>query len=286
LQAFLKRKALFLPDNFKKMKKTIIVFVCMFLGAVTFAQKNFEGEIIYKLHANGEDKPDAELKILFGHNKLKLRFKEKEKYDRDELLVVLDSAAYYTLNTENKTYTKKPLQLRRPLKEAQAKNIGGYATTAVPLEGNNLNTLLGSFVAGGTSVFYVADSLFYAIPSAFEGNPVLLAIQKNRIVLGAEIVMQSGMYETYDTTKKQTTITAEAINIKPVLYDETVFIIPGNYVDSKNNLYDYAATDTATVTVDSAAVTAPYQLKKTVKKPVKPAKKKAASQPAAIRRKQ
>lgn len=266
------------------MKKIIAALLGILTCSALTAQKNFEGEITYKLHASGEDKPDAELKILFGTNALKLRFKERENYEGNELLVLFDSAAQYTLNPDNRTYKKKALVLKQAVTFSPAKTIAGYSTTGVPQEGNSLGQLLGSFMMMGNSVFYVADTLFYHIPQKFGPNPVLSAIQQNKIVLGAEIMMQSGFYETGDTARYKTIITADAIEVKPMHFDDTVFVIPSGYTDSKYTETEIRMADSAAVAVDTAVI--PKPVKKGVKKPSKPTGKKPVSQPAAIRRKQ
>ncbi len=266
------------------MKKIIPALCCILSFTTLNAQKNFEGEITYKLHATAEDKPDAELKVLFGTNAIKIRFKEKETYDSNELLVLFDSAAQYNISPESNTYKKKALILKQPAAFSPAKTIAGYHTTGVLQESNSLGQLLGSFMMMSNSVFYVADSLHYTVPAQFGPNPVFASVQNNKIVLGAEIVMQSGFEESADTLRYKTVITAEAIDIKPMHFDNNIFSIPAGYVESKYTQTEMPVMDTAAVAVDTAVISKP--LKKTAKKPVKPAGKKTSSPPAAIRRKQ
>jgi hypothetical protein len=92
------------------MRSLILMLVTLCITSAAIAQKDFRGEIIYKLHASGDNKPDAELKVLFGNNKLKLQFKEKETYEDDALVVLLDSGATYTVKPSDKTYKKKHYQ--------------------------------------------------------------------------------------------------------------------------------------------------------------------------------
>lgn len=266
------------------MKRTIAVIACLIIAGAAPAQKNFEGEITYKLHASAEDKPDAELKILFGPKAMKLRFKEKEDYDKNELLVLFDSAAQYTLNTENKTYKKRILTLRNEPSFIKNKNIAGYSTTGILNERNSISQLASEFMSIGNSIFYLADSLYYAIPSYFGPDPVLSAIQNNKIVLGAEITMQTSTYEIADAGKDKNIITAEATEVKPMYFDNNIFSLPADYTSNINSTYDEPVLDSAMAVMDTVAI--PKPIKKGVKKPARPAPEKTGSQPAAIRRKQ
>lgn len=266
------------------MKRTITVIACLIIVGAALAQKNFEGEITYKLHATAEDKPDAELKILFGPKAMKLRFKEKEDYDKNELLVLFDSAAQYTLNTENKTYKKRILTLRSEPSFIKNKNIAGYSTTGIINERNSISQLASEFMTMGNSIFYLADTLYYTIHSYFGPDPVLSAIQNNKIVLGAEIMMQTGTYEMTDASKNKNIITAEAIEVKPMHFADNMFSLPADYTSNINSTYEEPVADSAMAVMDTVA--APKPIKKSVKKPAKPVEKKTNNQPAAIRRKQ
>ncbi|MFN8252877.1 MAG: hypothetical protein U0V75_13490 [Ferruginibacter sp.] len=266
------------------MKNILLLFIAVLITGTAAAQKNFEGEITHRLHASAEDKPDAELKVLFGPHALRLRFKEKELYDKDEVIVLFDSAAYYTLLTATKTYKKKALSLKPELAYQKNKTIAGYSTTAFLEESNSLNQLLGGYMMMHSSVFYLADSLQYEIPPGFGGNPVFSAVHNNKIVLGATIVMQAGFSEAADGDKNKITLTAEAIDIKPMHFPDSLFTIPADYSDGKNAVSDNAVYDTTYAAVDTAIIEKP--VKKAAKKPVKPTGKKAGNQPAAIRRKQ
>src|SRR5690348_11780191 len=92
------------------MRPLLVMLFTLCIASSAIAQKDFRGQIIYKLHASGDNKPDAELKVLFGNNKLKLQFKEKETYEDDALVVMLDSGATYTVKPLDKTYKKKALK--------------------------------------------------------------------------------------------------------------------------------------------------------------------------------
>ena len=224
------------------MKKFLILLISFFIIVSVNAQKNFQGEITYRLHASNEDKGDAELKILFGVNKLKLRFKEKEEYEKEDLLVLLDSAAMFTVNKETKTYTKKPLNVNTPAsKQFSKKSFAGYSSTPLIQENNGLGNILGGLMGTSDIVFYLADSLYYNIPAAFIGNQELIAIQKNKIVLGAEINIKNPYNDSEDSSsKKANLITVEAIEIIPMIINESEFSIPADYVDRKSTSYTTA----------------------------------------------
>lgn len=271
------------------MKKIILFLTTFFVTHIIYAQKNFEGEITYSLHASTGDKPDAILKIYFGTNKIKLRFKEKEDFDKEEIIVLLDSAIKYIVNTDARTFRKKMLRINSKATEFQKKPIMGYTTTPVRNESNGLESLFGGSMQSSNVVFYVADSLYYSMPAIFEGNAELLAIQKNKIVLRADISFNKGAYESSDSTLKDDLVTAEAIDIKSTKVNEEEFTIPADYVSRTNNDYEVTLAATATVEVPVAVDTTVIQYpakKKVTQKPSKSNSTKNSTKPAAIRKKE
>lgn len=273
------------------MKSLLAILLFVFAAAVANAQKNFQGEITYRLHASTGDKEDAGLKILFGANKLKLRFREKEEYEKEELIVLLDSAATFTVNREAKTYNKKMLLVNTPsTKQFSKRSFAGYLSTPLVPENNGLGNILGGLIGKSDVVFYLADSLYYTIPAAFAGNQELIAIQKNKIVLGAEINFTDRFFEAEDsTTQKSSLITVEAIEIKPMVIDEAEFAIPADYVDRKSIVYapveDSLEVKGSETVLDTVAV-APPSVKIVPKKPVKPGKTKTTTKPNGLKRKE
>lgn len=152
------------------MKRFYLFVTAVLLCMLVSAQKNFEGSVTYRLHSSTGDKPDAELKILFGDKKLKLLFKEKEEYDKKALVVLLDSAAAYALDPDNKTYRKTTLTLTAPAGNPVKKQINGYSTTSFKPENTGLSGLLGGMLGTSNVVFYVADSLHFLYPGSFCGQ--------------------------------------------------------------------------------------------------------------------
>jgi hypothetical protein len=247
------------------------------------AQKDFEGSVIYKLHSGAGEKQDAELTVLFGNRKLKMLFKEKEAYDKNVLVVFLDSAIAYNVNFEEKTFRKNTLILNAPVQKPEKKMIKGYSTFPLRPENTGIGNLLGGMASTSSIVFYVADSLHYYIPTAFTGNKEVLMIQQNKIVLGAEIQINNLYSE--DSASKNNIITAEAIEIKPMTINESEFLIPADFADRKDMTYTESLDSTVAV-VDTVAVAPPPPAKKAVKKkPVKPSQPKSKSTPKAAIRK-
>lgn len=267
------------------MKQLFLILTILFFSGIVSAQKNFEGIITYRLHATTGDKPDAELKVLFGIKKLKLLFKEKDEYDAEALVVLLDSASVYNVNVKEKTFKKTTLTLTSPGKRPEKKLINGYTTTPFMPENTGLGNLLGGMLGSSSVIFYIADSLHYTIPAAFIGNKELLVIQKNKIVLGAEIEIVSPFREFADSASKgNNMVTAEAIEIKPMAINENEFFIPAGFVDRKDMVYP---VEDSVVMVDTFAVPPPPPAIEPVKKkPVKPAPPKSKSTPKAAIRKE
>ena len=255
------------------MKRIILLLLTLFMANFITAQQNFQGVITYNLHESIKNKPDAILKIYFGTNKIKMRFKEKEDYDKEEIIVLLDSAAKYIVNTETKTYRKKILSVSIP-KQYQKKIIEGYNTTLFKNENNGLESLFGGSMEKTNVVFYLADSLYYTIPAAFADNAELVAIQKNKIVLGADIEFKAGAYDVSDSSIKDDVIKVEAIEIKPMKISDDEFNIPADYVSKMNNDYE-PLTDSIAVDkmpVEDTAVIKYPEKRNAAKKPVKPNK--------------
>ncbi len=268
------------------MKQLFLIVSTLFISSIVTAQKNFEGSVTYRLHVSTGDKPDAELKVLFGIRKLKLLFKENETYDKDALIVLLDSATVYTVNFSEKTFKKSTLTLTSPAQKPEKKLINGYSTTPFMPENTGLGNLLGGMLGSSSVIFYVADSLHYTIPAAFIGNKELLIVQKNKIVLGAEIQIVSPFNEFADNASKGPNIvTAEAVDIRPMAINESEFFIPADFVDRKDMVYP---VEDSVVMVDTFSVPPPPPVVKPVKKkPAKPAPPKSTSSPkAAIRKEQ
>lgn len=268
------------------MKQFFLIVITFFISGIISAQKNFEGTITYRLHANTGDKPDAELKVLFGVKKLKLLFKEKDEYEAEALVVLLDSALVYKINMTEKTFKKTTLTLTAPGKKIEKKLINGYSTTPFLPENTGLGNLLGGMLGSSNVIFYVADSLHYPIPAAFIGNKELLVIQKNKIVLGAEIQLVSSFNEFADNASKENNIiTAEAIEIKTMSISENEFFIPADFVDRKDMVYP-VYEDTVAVADTVAVVPSPPAVKPAKKKPLKPVTPKSGSTPKAAIRKE
>jgi len=272
------------------MKQLLVIILTLTSINFARAQKNFEGTITYRLHASTGDKPDAELKVLFGQKKIKLMFKEKEEYDQDALIVNLDSATVYNVNFEDKTFRRNILVLSNPAQKPARTNINGYTVSAFQPESTGLGSLLGGMRGTSKVTFYLADSLHYFIPAAFAGNKELLIVQKNRIVLGAEIELNNVFSDSFgefsDSVKNNNLITAEAVEIKTGQVDENEFIIPADFTDRKDWI-DPVTVDTAAFAVDTAVIITPQKVEKK-KKPVKPAapKSKTAGTGKAIKPKE
>jgi len=274
----------------RNMKKIILILLTLFSFAFVHAQKNFQGEITYRLHVSNDSKGDATLKILFGDQKIKILFREKETYDKDAVIVLLDSGASFVLNTEAKTYKKKMMVVDSTTKSAEKRSIAGYNTTPLFHEDSGLEKFLGGFIKTSNVVFYLADSLFYTVPTRFEGNPELVTIRKNRIILGAEITISNEYSNNYDSlSRKSSLISVEATDIKAMPISDDAFRIPADYVDYKTigTTETEPKYDSVTVEplVDTTVVTYPSK-KGSTKKPAGPNRSKNATKPAADKRKE
>jgi hypothetical protein len=255
------------------------------ISSFTIAQNNFRGEIIYRLHASN-DKQDAELKVLFGNNKLKIQFKEKEEYAADALIVLLDSGATYNLKPQDKTFKKKKLMLNSPAENVTTRTIMGFSTTAISPENNGMSGLLGGVFGSSRTLFFVSDSLHYFIPEQYKGNMEFVMVQKNKIVLGAEIHISNPYNDEGDSSNTKNIITAEAISIKPMAVNDNDFAIPADftaYIPATDTITTMADTTMAMMDTTAFVPKVPAVKKKA---PVKKAPaKKTTAKPKAVGRK-
>jgi hypothetical protein len=189
-----------------------VVFVLL-LNTVQ-AQQVFQGSIVYTLHVP-QEKNDAELLIMYGPNKIKVKFKEKADYDKTYLLIDLDSSKFFIVNNEEKAFQIKKLTEKISEENLASKTIAGHLTTPVSITSA---TGLGSiFGVSGTTVLFTASDLYYPVPKKHVGAPELTMIQNDHIVLGAEIKMGSpGMSDKVpDSILQQMKVSIEATKITP-----------------------------------------------------------------------
>jgi len=268
------------------MKQLCLIICTLCLVQFANAQKNFEGTVTYRLHSGAGDKKDAELKVLFGVRKIKLLFKEDVEYNKEALIIFVDSAMAYTVDFSDKTYKRRALNLATPPKKTENKIIAGYSTISYqPNTNNGLGDLLGGYMGASSAVYYLADSLFYDIPDIYAGTKELIMIQQHKIALGAEVELRFRDYGITDdsVSKKINLVTAEAIEVKPMAIAETEFLIPADFTVKKDMVYPPAEEPAAAIDT----VAAPVPAKKSVKKKsAKPASPKSKSTPKAARRKE
>ncbi len=274
------------------MKQLLFVLAVLLGITSTYAQKNFEGKVVYLLEADKDEKR-PELTVLFAPGKVKLTFKENEEPDEKYVLVLLDSGKVYTINTATKQYKQKKLQVAEvagsytPVK----KSIAGYATTSAKQPQGGLGSMLGGFISFRNMVFDVADSLLFDVPAKFLNNPELMMISGNHIVLGAQMSMGSPFVEAeVDDEKEREKMTknilASATAVTPMSFTADEFAIPAGYELEVRKPYEMPAADTAMVMYDTPMVAVDSAVKyvpakKPAKKPVKKPTKKAPIKSAA-----
>ncbi len=110
-------------------------------------------------------------------------------------------------------------------------------------------------------------------------------VQKNKIVLGAEISIRSGYNEMPDDNiKPGNLITVEAIEIRPAIISEDEFRISRDYVNRDSMGYEAVEDTSVLMVIDTTAVPSPPQ-KKAGKQPLKPNKPKSPQKSSAVKRK-
>src|SRR5258706_9611228 len=99
-----------------------------------YAQKPFEGTIVYRLHATDKD-DDGQLTILFGKNGVKLKMTDKTGEQKEQLLIRLDSGKLFTLDTQEKTFKAKRLAEKQKV-DLAGKTIAGFHAKAFDVAGD------------------------------------------------------------------------------------------------------------------------------------------------------
>jgi hypothetical protein len=255
-------------------------FVLGFLFFIqqAFTQQPFQGTIVYNLKATGEKK-EAELTAMFGVNKIKLKFKDKEVYDKEYVIIDFDSGKLFNLNTEQKNYKTTVISTVEN-EMAKPKLIAGYNTTPVQSTASGPFGMLGQLI-GGASTFYVANDLIFPLDPKYSANSNLIIINNNKIVLGATIKVRSPFSDGFDEmdTSNKVVITAEAIKIDKTPVPIQEFIIPADYVAKKKSEF---SMDDAVAPFDStdAVKDEPMEMD-SVAAPVKKPTAKPKSKPTA-----
>lgn len=232
--------------------KLIFALAFVLLLNNTQAQQVFQGSITYTIKAP-QEKSDAELLIMYGPNKIKLKFKDKEDYDKTYLIVDLDSSKFYTVNGDAKTFESRKLAETNTELVATSKTIAGYNTTPVNLANSGLSTL--GFSGSGT--FFAAPDLYYPVPQKHASIPELIMIQNNHIVLGAELKMMipaMGGSQIPDSIADKMKININATKVTPQNIDIAEFTIPNDFTLQSKSSFSIQDIEDSTVMLDTTAV--------------------------------
>lgn len=240
--------------------RQILIIATLLFSTVLFAQQSFEGTIKYILRSPTE-KEDAQLNIAFSNNQIKIHTIEFGKLNRTDhyVLVNLDSGKVYTVNPERRTYSSYKLSQRIPATEVPpVKTIAGYSAIGQLYNEDGINSIFGSILSNKT-IFYTAENLHFSIPEKFSGNYELMMVQKDKIVLGAEIHISPKMWgfnrmteEENDSASGKSVVIIEATEVVAKKMEASDFLIPEGF--TKNKPYTYS-TD-STMMMDSVTVTA------------------------------
>ncbi|MBI5371495.1 MAG: hypothetical protein HZA79_05655 [Sphingobacteriales bacterium] len=276
--------------------KSITLTACFLLSTFFInAQQDFEGMIRYKASPEKDlsrenSNPDSlEITILFSRGKI--RIVNTMNSEKDDILVLIDSAKSYTLDKKRKTFGVKRLRENRPPETLLPLTIAGYACSPV-----RINAWM---PFGGADVsLWFADSLFFQIPEKYEGNDELLMIRKGHIMLKA-VIRENNYSRRYMDSD---TVTADpgdhtfiliATEILPGAVKPEDFLIPPGFTKAG---YPYYPVDTAAsypdsvVAISDTLIPKPAPVKKLVpakKIPIpekKPAETKVKSGGGALRK--
>lgn len=242
----------------------------------TNSQQVFEGSIIYQYHVP-QIKDAPKVKVLFGPNKIKIEFKREEGYDRNYMLIDLDSEKIFTVNTDSKTFFASKLMATNSKQTSISKTIAGYVTSSVYLNGSPFGGG-GMFGPGASNpvILFPASELYYPIPEKFAGSPALVMIQNNHIVLSAEEILGGIFDEMPDSLQQKTSIAVEAVKVVPQPLSIVEFSIPPDFKKlSLQNIKESEVTLGTVYALDSSEkVLPPPQVKMKSKSKTKPSSPK------------
>jgi hypothetical protein len=236
------------------MKKFYLLFASFLLAASLQAQTPFEGIITYKLKGITDHGDEAELKVYFGKNVLRLKFRDKEFFDKEELVVKIDSGKTYTLNTKAKTYFGRPLFRAKPaVVKADEKTIAGYKTQAGESMAFSISSVLGERFRANQVVAYTAPDLYFPVPDSLRINPEFLVIHDNHIALRLEARF-AREFDITDTRSES--FTMEAVEVIPMTVPTADFMIPpAGYTEDRRFMADDYPADSVAVMVDTVVTT-------------------------------
>jgi len=232
------------------MKKFYLAFAGFLLAASLHAQTPFEGIITYKLKGVTDNGTEAELKVYFGKNALRLKFREKEFFNKEELVVRLDSVKTYTLNTTTKTYFGRPLFIAKsPVVKAEERTIAGYKTQAGERMAFSISSVLGERFRANQVVAYTAQDLYFPMPDSLLINPEVLVIHNNRVALRLE----ARFVKEFDIADfRSESFTMEAVEVIPMTVPSADFMIPPNgYTEDLRFMAGDYPEDSVVVMVDT-----------------------------------
>lgn len=270
--------------------KLLFIFLlsaCLLKG---FGQTPFEGKIVYNLHTP-QEKEDAELTVFFGKKAVRLEFRTPHEMARQDLeyaVVLLDPGIILSVMPDSKTYKFSALKRKNAMPLPAPKEIAGFKASPVYTNINNVNSEFLYQLKNG--ILYTADELYFPLSEKYAGNPELMMIQNNRIVLGAEFDLSEN-YPANDTAETDSAVllknrlTATATSVMQQEQDTSLFAIPAGYsLYSYGTAADSTFTDSTIDVVDSSAAVPKKAIRK--KQAKAPAKKKAMTKPPALHRKE
>lgn len=274
------------------MKKICTLLAAFFFSVVLCAQQPFEGIITYKLKGVNHigDDSEAELKIYFGKNAIRLKFRDKEFYEKEEIVVRLDSGRSYTLNTQNSTYTSRGLFVVRPAPvKGSEKNIAGYKTQAVESMALSPATVFGERFRANQLIAYTSPDLYFPVPDFLRINPEFIFIYDNHIALGVEARFNRLFEIDHNGSGPEFTI-LEAVEVNPMTLPTADFLIPPPGYTEDFHFYDGMAPDSLAV-LDTTVVIDTVMVEEVMPEPPPPpppppvpAKKKKASGQSPVRK--
>lgn len=143
----------------------------MTLGSTSFAQKNFEGKIVYQMTAESKNE-NAEITAYFSNQKIKAEVKKWDSLSsrKDDLLMDFEKGIVYYIDPNNKTYRAenildKKIDRMPALEPLPGKNklLLGYHCTAYQIK----DTIKSDFMGPMNFCFWYADSLYFFIKEEY-----------------------------------------------------------------------------------------------------------------------
>ncbi len=227
------------------MKTLWINTILLLIVNSIFAQKNFEGKIIYKINS-GSPGESAVITAYFGNQKIKADYKnlDSARDGKESVLLDFEKGIVYYINARAKTYRANNILDKnmdrmpaiKPLPEKN-KQLLGYSCAAYITTDTSRN----EYMAFNPFYFWYADSLFFKVKNEYSNiDMVPFFTNGTRVGMGVQMNLGHGWGEL--------NVELSPIAVKEQPVTDTVFALTGLQLEINRS---YMPEDSTQIKADS-----------------------------------